>query len=85
MQTVSHPVPSFSVLGPECDRRCRLLPGLLVEDRARRKRWRVQVQGDRGLHRAWIFDAMQTHRILNENIGDYFKNIRREKKFVENL
>lgn len=74
MQTVSHPVPSFPVLGPECDFTRSLLPGLLVEDRARRERRRVQMQRDRGVHRTWIFDAMQTLRVLNRNIVDYFKS-----------
>lgn len=73
MQTVSYPVPSFPVLGPECDLTRRLLPGLLIEDRARREWRRIQMQGDRGVYRTWILDAMQPQRILNGDI-EIFKN-----------
>jgi len=58
MQIVFYPVSSFPVLGPKCDLTHRLLSGLLVENRTRREWRRVQMQRDRGIHRAWIFDTV---------------------------
>lgn len=63
--SVSHPVSSFTVLGPKSDLASSFLSSLLVEHWTRRERRWIQVQRNCRIRSAWIFHTMQTHGISN--------------------